>query len=71
MDNLPRASWFVTVAARLSPGLALLMADSIGRFLRRVLFGGGQGDAAVPASRSGSGINLMGRSRRPCSLIGR
>jgi hypothetical protein len=38
MDNLP--DWAVTIiaiAVGLSPGLAILMARPIGRFLRRVL----------------------------------
>jgi hypothetical protein len=39
LDNLPDwAASIIAVAVGLSPGLALLMAHPIGRFLRRVLF---------------------------------
>lgn len=56
MDSLLTwALWIIATAVEVSPGLALLMAGPIGRFLRRVLFVRGQGGGAVVANRSGSG----------------
>jgi hypothetical protein len=70
MHNLPDwAVSIIAVAVGLSPGLALLIARPIGRFLRRVLFVRGQGDAA---NRSGSGSRDQAddRSDRHSSLMG-
>jgi hypothetical protein len=67
MDNLPDWTVSITaVAVGLSPGLALLMASRIGRFLRRVLFS--------RSSRQPIGSGVEGssyeRSHRPSSLMG-
>jgi hypothetical protein len=75
MDSLLTwALWIIATAVEVSPGLALLMAGPIGRFLRRVLFVRGQGGGAVVANRSGSGSKAHADYHSPscdASLRGR
>jgi hypothetical protein len=67
VDSLP--DWAVSVIAvtvGISPGLALLMAGPIGRFLRRVLFVRG---SRQPIASGVEGSSYE-RSHRPSSLMG-
>jgi hypothetical protein len=72
MESLPDWAYSSSrlLLGSVSPGLALLMAGPVGRFLRRVLFVRGHGGALVTTRARGSTDEADDRSRPRSSLMG-